>query len=214
LPDKWGRGRMLLLDCWDKSIAQVAFDHLDLALVLMNSHRRHELSEGEYAMRRRGCESVSTVLGLKSLRDLTWSALDESRGQLDKQSFLRAEHVVRENERTIKFVRHMRNGDWLPAGEMLYQSHASLREKFQRSCIELDQLVGATRKIGVEGGFGARLTGAGFGGSMIALVERGKASDVVARIVEDYNKVGAALSRPMASGFVAEGARVLQVATG
>lgn len=161
MPDKWGRGRMLLLDCWDKSIAQVAFDHLDLALVLMNSHRRHELSEGEYAMRRRGCESVSTVLGLKSLRDLTWSALDESRGQLDKLSFLRAEHVVRENERTIKFVRHMRNGDWLQAGEMLYQSHASLREKFQRSCIELDQLVGATRKIGVEGGLWRSLDGGG-----------------------------------------------------
>ena len=85
---------MLLLDCWDKSIEQVAFDHVNHALVLMNSHRRHELSEGEYAMRRRGCESVSTVLGLKSLRDLTWSALDESRGQLDKLSFLRAEHVV------------------------------------------------------------------------------------------------------------------------
>ena len=199
------RGCMLLLDCRDESVEHVEFNHDQLALVVINSHVRHELSEGEYAIRRQRCESVSKTLGLETLRDLTWSMLEQSRGQLDELSFLCAEHVVRENERTLNFVHYMKNSNWLQAGEMLYQSHASLRGKFQVSCVELDGLVEFARELGSEGGvLGARMTGAGFGGSVIVLAEREKASDVVSKIVEDYNKTGATLARPRASGFVAE----------
>lgn len=199
------RGCMLLLDCRDESVEHVEFNHDQLALVVINSHVRHELSEGEYAIRRQRCESVSKTLGLETLRDLTWSMLEQSRGQLDELSFLCAEHVVRENERTLNFVHYMKNSNWLQAGEMLYQSHASLRGKFQVSCVELDGLVEFARELGSEGGvLGARMTGAGFGGSVIVLAEREKASDVVSKIVEDYNKTGATLGRPRASGFVAE----------
>jgi galactokinase len=212
------REHMLLLDCRDESIEQVAFDHEHLALAVINSQVRHELSQSEYAMRRESCESISTTLGLESLRELTWNRLEQSRGQLDELSFLRAEHVVRENERTLEFVHYMKNADWFQAGEMLYQSHASLREKFQVSCAELDELVDAARQVGLTGGvLGARMTGAGFGGCVIMLVEREKASDVVSKIVEDYNRSGATLSRPRASGFVAEsaeGAQVIKCAVG
>jgi len=208
------RGCMLLLDCRDESIEHVPFDHDQLALVVINSHVRHELSESEYANRHQRCETVSTELGLESLRDLTWSMLDRSRGQFDELSFLCAEHVLRENERTLKFVQHMKNEDWSQAGEMLYQSHVSLSEKFQVSCAELDELVAGARKLGPEEGvLGARMTGAGFGGSVIVLAEREKASDVVSRVVEDYNRLGVPLSRPRASGFVAKpagGARVIK----
>ena len=138
--------------------------------------------------------------------------LEQLRDQIDELSFLRAEHVVRETERTLEFVRCMKNADWLQAGEVLYQSHASLREKFQVSCVELDELVDVARQIGTVGGvLGARMTGAGFGGCVVILVEREKASDVVFKIVEDYNKMGATLSRPRASGFVADSAEGAQV---
>lgn len=206
------RGYMLLLDCRDESIEQVLFDREHLALAVINSHVRHELSESEYAMRRESCESISKTLGLESLRELTWSMLEQLRDQIDELSFLRAEHVVRETERTLEFVRCMKNADWLQAGEVLYQSHASLREKFQVSCVELDELVDVARQIGTVGGvLGARMTGAGFGGCVVILVEREKASDVVFKIVEDYNKMGATLSRPRASGFVADSAEGAQV---
>ncbi len=212
------RGCMLLLDCRDESVEHVEFNHDQLALAVINSHVRHELSQGEYAIRRQRCESVSKTLGLESLRDLTWSMLEQSRGQLDDLSFLCAEHVVRENERTLNFVQYMKNSDWLQAGEMLYQSHASLREKFQVSCVELDGLVEFARELGPEGGvLGARMTGAGFGGSVIVLAEREKASNVVSKIVEDYNQIGATLARPRASGFVAEptaGANVTRFVVG
>lgn len=206
------RGYMLLLDCRDESIEQVLFDHEHLALAVINSHVRHELSDSEYAMRRESCESISKTLGLESLRELTWSMLEQLRDQIDELSFLHAEHVVREIERTLEFVRCMKNADWLQAGEVLYQSHASLREKFQVSCVELDELVDVARQIGTAGGvLGARMTGAGFGGCVVILVEREKASDVVFKVVEDYNKMGATLSRPKASGFVAESAQGAQV---
>jgi galactokinase len=212
------RDYMLLLDCRDESIEQILFDHEHLALAVINSHVRHELSESEYAIRRESCESISRTLGLESLRELTWSTLDQLRDKIDKLSFLRAEHVVRENERTLKFVSHMKNADWFQAGEVLYESHASLREKFQVSCVELDELVGVARQIGTAGGvLGARMTGAGFGGCVVMLVEREKASDAVFKVVEDYNKTGAASSRPRASGFVvdsAEGAQVIKCNTG
>jgi len=108
----------------------------------------------------------------------------------------------------------MKNEEWARAGEMLYQSHTSLSEKFQVSCAELDELVESARKLGRERGvLGARMTGAGFGGSVIVLIEREKASDVVSGIVETYNEIGAALSRPRASGFIAEptgGAQVIK----
>ena len=211
------RGCMMLLDCQNESIEHVPFNHDQLAVAVINTHVRHELSEGEYAIRRQRCETVSKTLGLESLRDLTWSMLDRVSDQLDDLCVSCAEHVLRENERTLAFVQSMKNEDWAQAGEMLYQSHTSLCEKFQVSCAELDELVGSARKLGREGGvLGARMTGAGFGGSVIVLVEREKASDVVSRIVEKYNEIGATLSRPRASGFIAEptgGAQVMKFDT-
>ncbi|MCP4480429.1 MAG: hypothetical protein GY818_20285 [Planctomycetaceae bacterium] len=117
----------------------------------------------------------------------------------------------------MKFVQYMENKDWAQAGEMLYQSRISLSEKFQVSCAELGELVAGARKLGSEEGvLGARMTGAGFVGSVIVLAEREKASDVVSRVVEDCNRIGAPLTRLRASGFVAKpagGARVIKFVT-
>ena len=179
---------MLLLDCQDLSTRQVAFDAEKLGLVVVNSNVEHELGESEYAIRRQTCESAAEKLGLASLRDLDLGQFESSRERISETEFLRAKHVVTENDRTLRFVDAISNGDFVAAGKLLFASHDSLRDDFAVSCEELNQLVEISRDIGVAGGvYGARMTGGGFGGSMIVLVDKESASDVANQIVATFN---------------------------
>ena len=180
---------MLLLDCDDLSTRQIAFDDNSLALLVINSNVQHALAESEYSLRRKQCDSAANRLGFGSLRELEADVLEASRNQLSEVEYLRARHVLSENHRTLQFVGRLSAQQWQEAGELLYASHASLRDDYAVSCPELDQLVELAKEIGLDGGvFGARMTGGGFGGSVIVLVEKEAVISVATRILELFNQ--------------------------
>lgn len=203
---------MLQIDCQDLSTVYVPFDSNQLALLVINSNVQHELAAGEYALRRQTCESVASLLGLDSLRELVSEDVESKRPQLTEIQYRRARHVVTENQRTLAFVETISDGRFAEAGQILYESHASLRDDYEVSCAELDQLVELALSMGEQGGvYGARMTGGGFGGSVIVMVRKDAAESVAAHVVSAFNQTRQAGQKP-ASAFVTQpskGAHVL-----
>ena len=167
---------VLLLDCRDQSFQQIPFSNPDIVVLIINSEVKHELSGGEYAQRRSQCEVALEKLGAKSYRDVTLQQVQEKKAELDPVVFNRAHHVVTEIARTVKTAEAMKKNAWQTVGELMYASHASLRDDFEVSCKELDVLVDIAGKT--DGVIGARMTGGGFGGCIVALVQGNKADSI------------------------------------
>jgi len=146
----------LLIDCRDVSVERLALPP-GAVVVVADSGLRRSLSDGRYAERRAACEAAAARLGVASLREAT--AADVVDDPV-------ARHVVSENERVLRMVAALRSGDLEAAGAVLTDGHRSLRDDFAVSTPELDALV--ERMLGL-GAYGARLTGAGFGGCVVAL---------------------------------------------
>ncbi len=166
-------GQALLLDCRTLDVRDVALP-ADVRIVIMHSGVRRALATSAYNDRRASCErAVAAVRELapdvRALRDVDASLLERARGRMDETTFRRAAHVVAENARPDALAQALAAGDLAGAGHVMSASHASLRDLYDVSCAELDTLVAiAERQPGCHG---ARLTGAGFGGCAIALVE-------------------------------------------
>jgi galactokinase len=142
------------------------------------------LEDSRYNERRAECEAVAASLQLDSLRDATFDKLAGLRGHFDPVALRRAEHVVGENQRVLDCASALERGDIATVGRLFAASQASLRDLFEVSSPELDALVDiATRCDGVAA---ARLTGAGFGGCTVNLVERGAVGDLADRILREY----------------------------
>ena len=184
------RDHLLLLDCLEQSHRQVPFDHENLTLLIINSHVQHALGNSEYPIRRQRCKSAAKKLGIASLRLLEMKALNAQQTKLGLIEFRRAKHVVSENDRTLKFVDALKAQDWPEAGRLMYQSHESLRDDYEVSCPELDRLVQIASDLGSQAGvYGARMTGGGFGGSVVMLVKRELADDVSRIVLERFNSI-------------------------
>ena len=175
---------VLLLDCRDQSFQQIPFSNPDIVVLIINSEVKHELSGGEYAQRRSQCEVALEKLGAKSYRDVTLQQVQEKKAELDPVVFNRAHHVVTEIARTVKTAEAMKKNAWQTVGELMYASHASLRDDFEVSCKELDVLVDIAGKT--DGVIGARMTGGGFGGCIVALVQGNKADSISDSICREY----------------------------
>ena len=175
---------VLLLDCRDQSFQQIPFSNPDIVVLIINSEVKHELSGGEYAQRRSQCEDALEKLGAKSYRDVTLQQVQEKKAELDPVVFNRAHHVVTEIARTVKTAEAMKKNAWQTVGELMYASHASLRDDFEVSCKELDVLVDIAGKT--DGVIGARMTGGGFGGCIVALVQGNKADSISDSICREY----------------------------
>jgi galactokinase len=155
------------------------------ALLVINSGLAHQHAAGDYRTRRKECEDAAARLGVRQLRDLATSDLGRI-SQLPDPLSRRARHVVTENARVIDTVRALRDGDLQAAGRLFQLSHASMRDDFNISIPEIDLLVEiAAAESGV---FGARLTGGGFGGSIVALAAADRAADAAARIADAYER--------------------------
>ena len=114
-------------------------------------------------------------------------ALHRASERMTPVAFRRARHVITEIERTLQAARAIRASDWPAAGKLMYASHASLRDDFQVSCAELDLTVELAQSIGEPGGvFGCRMTGGGFGGCAVALVETEAVPDIAASVSQAY----------------------------
>jgi galactokinase len=166
-------GHATLYDCRSGEKKFITLDPAEVRVVIVNSMVRHELSGGEYAQRRKQCEEAvkyfaKASANVRALRDVGMAEIESAKGKLEEMVWRRAKHVVSENERTVEAGKALSEGQYARAGELMHQSHVSLRDDYEVSCAELDFLVEEAIKI--KGVYGARMTGGGFGGCIVALV--------------------------------------------
>ncbi|NWX24878.1 GALK1 Galactokinase, partial [Aegotheles bennettii] len=178
-------GHALLIDC--RSLETVLVPLMDASLVILitNSNVRHTLTGSEYPTRRRHCEEAAAALGKSSLRDATMAELEEARSQLSREVYRRARHVIGEIARTAQAARTLQDKDYRTFGRLMVESHNSLRDDYEVSCPELDELVAAA--LEVDGVYGSRMTGGGFGGCTVTLLEAGAAERAQHHIQERYS---------------------------
>jgi galactokinase len=137
-------------------------------------------------------------------------SLELSQVRLDPIEFRRARHVITEIERTRQAARAIAVSDWIAAGQLIYASHASLRDDFEVSCFELDVAMESARAIGEPGGvFGCRMTGGGFGGCAVSLVKAAALPQIIAQITAQY-KARTGIQPTLFVSRPAGGARILQ----
>jgi galactokinase len=169
-------GHALLLDCQTRASVHVPLASEAVSVLIIHSGVKHSLADGEYAKRRAECQSAARLLGVASLREISPSDWRDREPSLPDVERRRSRHVVTEHERTLAFVDALNIRDWHAAGECMYGSHASLREDYEVSCKELDLIVDASRHV--DGVFGCRMTGGGFGGCAVALIDAGRAPQI------------------------------------
>jgi len=177
-------GRAMLLDCRDGQIKQVPFDDPGVVLLVADTQVKHDISDGGYGARREQCHSAARRVGVAALRDADEARVADAghRGELSGKELMRARHVVGEIARTLAACDALTAGDYRRFGELMYASHASLRDDYEVSCEELDAIVEAAR--GCPAVYGARMTGGGFGGCAIILA-RSAAADAATRSVQE-----------------------------
>ncbi len=199
----------VLIDCRDATVRHVPFGNPDLSLLIADSAVKHALADGAYAKRRRSTETGLRIIGKPSWREVTTADLSAAEPRMDSETLRRAHHVVSEIGRTIDAVSALETGDFATLGDLMYASHASLRDDFEVSCPELDALVEILAGYGRDRGvIGARMTGGGFGGSVVALCETSRISEIAPKLACDYEARTGRSSRIFTSR-PSEGARVL-----
>ena len=201
------RDELMLIDCQSQEIKTVPFNDPAVSLLIINSSMRHVHASGQYAQRRSSCDSALAKLKKSSWRQVSLDDLDSFADSLTPIEYRRATHVVTEIARTLTASKMFASGRWSDVGQLMYASHESLRENFEVSTVELDLLVDLSRKFADRGVFGARMTGGGFGGCVVVLLqtERVEAfSNFVAAEYESRTGIRPALfaSRPARGAHV------------
>jgi galactokinase len=183
------QGSALLLDCRDLTTKNIPFDVASsgLELLIIDTQAHHALTDGGYAERRASCESVVAKLGITSLRELSMEQLENSRGLLTETEFVRARHAVTEMKRVLECVTALSNSDFEKVGQLINQSHTSLRDDYTVSCPELDTAVEAALATGA---LGSRMVGGGFGGSAIALIQASKTTETIKAVEKAFASKG------------------------
>jgi galactokinase len=179
-------GHALLLDFADGSAIPVELPLADAGLLLLVIDTRvsHDLTEGSYGDRRGECAAAAAALGRASLRDASPEAVE---GLADPVLRRRARHVVTENLRVLAAVGAIGDRDWEALARLLDASHTSMRDDFEISCTELELAVETARSAGA---LGARMTGGGFGGSVVALVPQAAVETVQAAVTAAFARGG------------------------
>lgn len=179
----------ILLDCRSLAVETVdlGFAAADLELLVIDTRVEHSHASGGYGERRASCEAGARALGVASLRDLSVDDLARAEAELDDVTFRRVRHVVTENQRVLDTVRMLRTSGPRAIGDLLLASHASMRDDFEISVPELDTAVAAATAAGA---IGARMTGGGFGGAAIALVERDEVDTVTDAVAQAFSERG------------------------
>jgi galactokinase len=179
---------LLLLDCRSRVTKLVPMTDPAVAVLIVNTNVRHELTGGEYACRRAQCEAGAKALGVPALRDASMDMLSAARDRLKPVVFRRARHVIREIERTLEAAQAIAKSNWTKVGELMSASHASLRDDYEVSCPELDCVVKIAQSIGPTGGvIGCRMTGGGFGGCAVSLVQAPRVDHIMLKLTKEYH---------------------------
>ena len=179
----------VFLDCQslEAESVELGFAAAGLELVIIDTRVAHRLTDGGYATRRAACEAAAKAFEVPSLRHLTLKSLEDGRELIDDVTFRRARHIVTENDRVLDFVAALKLADFARCGELMVESHASMRDDFEISVDELDTAVEISMR---HGAFGARMTGGGFGGAAIALCPIEKISDLTNSVYAEFELVG------------------------
>ncbi|RKN37752.1 galactokinase [Streptomyces hoynatensis] len=191
-------GHVLYLDTRDLHRRQVPFAMAleGLRLLVVDTRVKHSHADGAYAERRAQCEAGARALGVGYLRDVPFEGLDEALARLgDPVVRRRVRHIVTENRRVERVIELLDAGRAREIGPILTEGHASLRDDFEVSCPELDLVVATATGGGLAGVLGARMTGGGFGGSAIVLVEESAAETVGKAIGDAFAAAGHAAPR-------------------
>ena len=182
-------GHALLLDCRSLQHQTVPLDGKEVALLVADSGVRHDLADGRYRLRREQSAEAARRLGLKSLRDVPCPLPQPEVSRLDTVLQRRVRHVTSEILRVEQAGQAMRSGNWTRLGQLMDASHDSLRDDYQVSCPELDALVGIVRGAGMQGGvYGSRMTGGGFGGCTVTLVDNQRQDQLADRLLVEYRR--------------------------
>lgn len=171
----------LFLDCRSMEWSEVP---VSSRFLICNTKTKHELADGEYNRRRAECESAAAFFGKTSLRDVSIDDFEGKQSQMPTIERKRARHIIYENRRVLDSVEALRLGDIAAFAMQIDASHESLRDDFQISCRELDIMVEAARRQ--AGVLASRMTGGGFGGCAIALLDEEASTDIGDRIVAEY----------------------------
>jgi galactokinase len=182
-------GDAVLLDCRSLDFRPIALPLATHTLVVIHTGSTRSLTTSQYNVRRAQCEAAAAALGAQdpsvvSLRDVTPAMLPRIRDLVGDEAFRRSRHVVTENGRVVETIDALAAGDLAAVGRLWAASHASLRDDFEVVSPELDALVEIAATV--PGVAAARMTGAGFGGSTINLVERDAVAALTDRVMADY----------------------------
>jgi galactokinase len=178
-------GHALLIDCRSLETEAAPLPP-DTAVVILDTNTRRGLVDSAYNERRRQCETAAAFFEVPALRDVSVAQFEDRAGALDPLIRRRARHVITENARTLEAATTMKRGDARWLGQLMDASHASLRDDFEVSSPELDALAACAREH--PGAYGARMTGGGFGGCAVALVQRASATLFAGEVARCYQK--------------------------
>jgi len=183
-------GYALMLDCRSLEYTPLPIPE-DVRLVICNSMVKHDLAAGEYNRRRADCEAGVKALrqylpNIRALRDVSMTDLEKHKSSLPEAVYRRCRHVITENQRVLDAANALRTGDLGKFGSLMYDSHRSLKQDYEVSCEELDDLVEIAS--GLEGVYGSRMTGGGFGGCTITVVRSDSADRFCAEVISAYRE--------------------------
>jgi galactokinase len=183
-------GHALLLDCRSLEFTLFPLPE-DVSLVICNTMVRHSHASGEYNLRRSQCEQGVRHLekklpGIRALRDVSMKQLAEHGKDLPETIFRRCRHVITENARTLAAAQALEAREIKHFGDLMYESHRSLKDDYEVSCPELDVMVELASHL--PGTYGARMMGGGFGGCTINLVEKDRVESFKAEVSQAYVK--------------------------
>lgn len=204
-------GHVIKLDCRSLEFRHFPLDMSQYMLVLVNTGVKHSLASSEYNKRRQECETGVSVVAkyyadIKSLRDVTLDMLDAHKAEMSDVVYKRCSYIIEENARLEAGCDALSRGDFEEFGRNMFGSHAGLRDKYEVSCLELDQLVEIARKS--AGVLGSRMMGGGFGGCTITLINKNNVADFESAVCSQY-KTPDGKQPDIFEVVIADGARLI-----
>jgi len=196
-------GHALLMDCRSLELALVPLPDA-VEVVVLDTGVRRELVTSAYADRRSQCEAIAAALEISSLRDATLADLEG--GALGDELYRRGRHVVTENQRVLDFADALRNADLVKAGALMVESHTSLRDDYEVTGDALDAMFHAAQTA--PGGLGARMTGGGFAGAVVALVDASATESFIALALQAYGTGSSGFATRASAGVSLEGTAI------
>ena len=177
------------LDCRSLEFQYFPFDMSDVLIVLVNTGVKHALASSEYNKRKLECDKGVQILqkynsNIVALRDVSYDMIQDKKEEFDELTFRRCAYVISENARVQKACNYLEMNDYVGFGRQMFLSHIGLRDDYEVSCDELDRLVEIAGSV--DGVFGARMMGGGFGGCTINLIKRNSLEDFEKKIIDNY----------------------------